>query len=83
MANIHSVEILHNDGHFLDMVIDGQSFHIPLASCSRRLASATPAQRQNLVLAKIGIDIHWPDIDEDLSVDYLMTRGQTVTAVCR
>jgi hypothetical protein len=78
VAKPHSAEIVGNDGTCLDMVIDGTLFRIRLATCSRRLSEATPAQRMNLDLARIGIDIHWPDVDEDLSVDYLMTKAQTV-----
>lgn len=33
-----------------------------------RLAKATPAQRENLQLICDGEGIHWPDLDEDLSV---------------
>jgi hypothetical protein len=32
------------------------------------LAKATPAQRENLQLICDGEGIHWPDLDEDLSV---------------
>lgn len=37
-------------------------------SSSSRLSSATPEQLQNLQLIGGGIGVHWPDIDEDLSL---------------
>lgn len=37
-----------------------------------RLASATPAQRSNWELLGPGIGIHWPDVDEDLSLDGML-----------
>ena len=37
-----------------------------------RLARATPAQRNHCELVGKGVGIHWPDIDEDLSVDGLL-----------
>jgi hypothetical protein len=60
------------------MLVNGVLYHMPLAACSRRLAQAAPVQRMNLELAKIGIDIHWPGIDEDLSVDYLMSKALVI-----
>jgi hypothetical protein len=39
-----------------------------------RLLRATPAQRDNYELLGDGVGIHWPDIDEDLSVAGLL-RG--------
>ena len=37
-------------------------------SASARLLTATPQQLQNLQLLGDGIAIHWPDVDEDLSL---------------
>ena len=41
-----------------------------------RLLHATQAQRDNWNVAGAGYGIHWPDIDEDLSVEGLV-RGAT------
>ncbi len=37
-------------------------------SLSKRLSSATPEQLQNLRLISGGVGVHWPDVDEDLSL---------------
>jgi hypothetical protein len=37
-------------------------------STSSRLSNATPEQLQNLQLIGGGIGVHWPDVDEDLSL---------------
>ena len=52
---------------------DGCSISVPLAWFPR-LQHATPAQRQHWQLAGAGTGIHWPDLDEDLSVSGLL-RG--------
>jgi hypothetical protein len=44
---------------------DGRRIATPL-DWYPRLKAATPAQRQNFEIMPMGI--HWPDIDEDLSV---------------
>ena len=46
---------------------DGRTISVPLA-WSWRLSDATPAQRRKFELIGNGQGIHWPDVDEDISV---------------
>ena len=46
---------------------DGRTVITPLAWYPR-LLHATPAQRNNFIVSGAGYGIHWPDVDEDLSV---------------
>ena len=46
---------------------DGRIVSVPLAWYPR-LLHATPEQRKGWQVAGAGYGIHWPDIDEDLSV---------------
>ena len=46
---------------------DGRQVKTPLAFYPR-LANATPAQRENFQMSGRGFGIHWPEIDEDLTV---------------
>jgi len=50
---------------------DGREIAVPLAWFPR-LANATETQRQNVRLIGHGVGIHWPDIDEDISVENLL-----------
>ena len=50
---------------------DGRSVSVPLAWYPR-LLNATPRQRGRWQIAGAGYGIHWPDIDEDLSVQGLL-----------
>ena len=61
---------------------DGRSVSVPLAWYPR-LQSATPEQRNNWQVSGAGFGIHWPDVDEDLSVGGLLrgapaSRGSAV-----
>ena len=47
---------------------DGRVISVPLA-WSWRLSDARPAQRANWRLIGDGQGVHWPEIDEDLSVE--------------
>jgi hypothetical protein len=50
---------------------DGRTIVVPLAWFPR-LAHGTPAQRANWRLIGGGVGIHWPDLDEDISVGSLL-----------
>ena len=50
---------------------DGRRLGVPLAWFPR-LVKATPAQRANFEFIGDGEGIHWPDVDEDLSVEALL-----------
>jgi hypothetical protein len=54
-------------------LLDGRTIIVPL-TWYPRLLHATPPQRANWKAAGGGYGIHWPDIDEDLSVEGLL-RG--------
>jgi Protein of unknown function (DUF2442) len=63
-------------------LIDGRSVSVPLA-WSWRLSEATPEQRANYEIIGDGQGVHWPDIDEDLSAQGMLTgvpaRGSRTT----
>ena len=50
---------------------DGRSITVPI-SWYPRLAAATEAERNNWRFVGRGEGIHWPDLDEDISVDNLL-----------
>ena len=55
---------------FVDLS-DGRALGTPLFWYPR-LLSATPAQRDNWEILGPGIGVHWPDVDEDLSLDGML-----------
>lgn len=59
---------------------DGRVVSVPV-SWYPRLAEGTPAERRKWELIGPGIGIHWPDLDEDVSVEaLLMGRGSNESA---
>ena len=46
---------------------DGREIRFPNAA-NRRLREATPAQRENIEIICNGTGLHWPELDEDLSI---------------
>ena len=55
-----------NDSVMFDLA-DGRTLSAPLAWFPR-LLSANMAQRSNWRLTGRGYGVHWPDVDEDISV---------------
>jgi hypothetical protein len=51
---------------------DGRSILAPLAWYPR-LLNGTPSERRNWRLIGGGEGVHWPDLDEDISVENLLT----------
>ena len=54
------------------VLADGREVSAPLVWFPR-LYDATEAQRCNWQLIGRGIGIHWPDLDEDISVESLLS----------
>ncbi|MBI2116456.1 MAG: DUF2442 domain-containing protein [candidate division NC10 bacterium] len=52
-------------------LVDGRVISVPLA-WSWRLSEATPAQRENFRLIGTGQGVHWPDVNEDLSIEGML-----------
>jgi hypothetical protein len=66
-----AVDVRVTDDTIHVVLADGREVTAPLA-WSPRLADATPAQRRNWRLIGRGQGIHWPDVDEDISVASLL-----------
>jgi hypothetical protein len=52
-------------------LLDGREIRVPL-EWFPRLRSATPQQRSEWRLIGGGVGMHWPQIDEDISVESLL-----------
>jgi hypothetical protein len=68
-ALVKSVEF--EDGMMRVALIDGRIVCVPL-TWFPLLRDATPEQRARYEIGGGGISLHWPDIDEDISVAGLM-----------
>jgi hypothetical protein len=66
-----AVEVMVTDERLTVILADGRELSAPLAWFPRVL-EATDAQRQNWRFIGRGKGIHWPEIDEDVSVASLL-----------
>jgi hypothetical protein len=74
-----------NDDALIVDLANGRTITVPL-SWFLRLAHGTPAERANWRLIGGGFGIHWPDLDEDISVESLLAgrrSGETQESLRR
>ncbi|HZL30387.1 MAG TPA: DUF2442 domain-containing protein [Pseudolabrys sp.] len=67
----NAVDVKVSDVQLIVVLADGRELAVPLAWFPR-LTDATQAQRKNWRLIGQGQGIHWPDVDEDISVVSLL-----------
>ncbi len=59
------------DDKIIAHLVDGRTISVPLV-WSWRLSEATQEQRQHWEVIGDGQGVHWPDIDEDISVEGML-----------
>jgi hypothetical protein len=65
-----------NDKALIVDLADARTLTVPLAWFPR-LAHGTPAERANWRLLGGGAGIHWPELDEDISVESLLASRRS------
>ena len=80
-ANPRAQEVSVTEDELTVSLVDGRRVSVPLAWYPR-LLHASSAQRSNWQLLGDGEGIHWPDVDEDLSVAGIL-RGTPAPAKSR
>jgi hypothetical protein len=85
MSKYHKVERISFDKERLLLNVEGKEYSLPLADISERLAKASRVEREKFEVSPSGYGIHWPLIDEDLSIDGLIgiehKRSQTKESI--
>lgn len=72
MIGTHKIETIHFNQDSIILNIDGNELTIPLDKLSSRLKSASEIERAFYKISPSGYGIHWPLIDEDLSIDGIL-----------
>lgn len=72
MKKYHNVEDVTFEEDFLLIKLGKETHRFPLADISSRLLSASPVERARFEVSPSGYGIHWPLLDEDLSIDGLL-----------
>jgi hypothetical protein len=72
MIATHKIDSIRFDQNFLYLNIDGNDIKVALDSLSLKLKSADEYQRMFYKISPSGYGIHWPLIDEDLSIEGIL-----------
>jgi len=77
MDKIHDItEVVISNG-VLKIKVDGKIIRRPLKKISQRLAQASDVELNMFTISPSGYGIHWPLIDEDISINGLMGTEMT------
>jgi hypothetical protein len=72
MDGHHKIEKVTIEKGILSLSVDGSSLQINLKDVSGVLANAKKEEQQEFEVSPSGYGIHWPLIDEDISIDGLL-----------
>ena len=60
------------NGDLFIVTADGKKYNWNIKEISTRLSNATEADRNNFIISPSGYGIHWPNLDEDISLSGLL-----------
>jgi Protein of unknown function (DUF2442) len=72
MKKFHDISDLKFEDGFLVITIDGEAKRFQLKEVSPLLEKASEEERSNFEISPSGYGIHWPLLDEDISIDGLL-----------
>lgn len=67
-----AIEVFFTDDQICVVLADGREVRAPLEFYPS-LKKASKKERENFQLIGLGTGIHWPDIDEDLSIEGIVS----------
>ncbi len=68
----HNVRIVKTTEETLELEVDGRVVSLPWSRLSKRLADAPQVARETIEVNPAGYGLHWPLVDEDLSVEGIL-----------
>ena len=72
MNKFHTIKSIEFEEDTLILEIDNKTHKFDLSKHSSKLLKASKIQRNNYEFSPSGYGIHWPMIDEDLSIEGLL-----------
>ena len=72
MSKFHDVQGIEFTGDTMILRVDGLTVAVGLAKVSEALVKAGSIERETFTVSPAGYGIHWPMVDEDLTIDGLL-----------
>ena len=76
MEKIFNISQISFDKEYFIIRINDQEYRFLIKTISEKLAKADEKQRNDYIISPSGYGIHWPTLDEDLSINGLLTLLQ-------
>ena len=76
MKKYRDVAKVRFEKHYLLLRADGRDYRIDLRQHSKKLALADERTKMNFEVSPSGYGIHWPELDEDLSIDGMIKAAK-------
>jgi hypothetical protein len=72
MIKVRTVQAIHFQKDRLILLMDEKEYRFNLADISPKLRKACKKERESYKISPSGYGIHWPLLDEDLSIEALI-----------
>lgn len=72
MKKYHKVDKVKFEGNYMILNVDDLEYKVDIRKQSKKLSMADEKVKNNYIISGSGYGLHWPDIDEDLSIDGLI-----------
>lgn len=76
MITSHKIQEITFEKDMISLKVDGKLIRILLDKISLKLKSANEMQRNFYKISPSGYGIHWPLIDEDLSINAMIKQAE-------
>jgi len=70
----HKISNIYFERDMLVLILNDQKYLFTLTDISEKLAKADEEERNNFQVSPSGYGIHWPGLDEDLSINGLLNQ---------
>jgi len=77
MIAIHQITEIQFIGKAMLLNIDGRQVEVQLSKVSKKLFAASAIEKSIYKISPSGYGIHWPLIDEDLSVNQILSLTES------
>ncbi len=74
MEKAYNIKQVSFESDFIILMFDNQVIKLKLTEISQKLANATKAEREDFKISPSGYGIHWRLLDEDLSINGLLSQ---------
>ena len=74
MTKYHNIKSITFKDNVFVVTIENSTYKFDLNKISRKLSKASKIERETFTISPSGYGIHWPLLDEDLSIDGLLGK---------